>query len=470
MLARPRWALAALLAIIGLSSVFVSVHVASYHRLSPVDELSHLDYVFRSPALLAPGDKVEQQALYEQACRGVDAPGFDPVLCDRNHTYDADAYQEKGFNTAANFTPIYYASTRAVAEVIRALTPANSLFVAARLTGAVWLALGLVLTFLAGRRAGVAAAPLLAVLALLIASPSLIYPSATVTPDAVGLAGGAAVVLAALAWERRPDRRRLALLVLVGVVFSLIKLTNILVLGAVALFILVDRSRRAAAAHRAATDEDAAPETVPETAPETAKERAPEPAAAPVIRTSQRWTAAGLASVSALLAAAAWTVFSSSRNHADPDDVPDMTIRFAVTSFPWSGMLDSALTLVSPLSSPWVAVGTPSLLFFTTSIVSLVLTAGTVGAALFSTNTPRVTAMARCLLVVAVLGSLGLVTMNYVTAHQYFALPARYGQSLIAPMVLVTAAMLRSRVAVGAVTSLAVVALVMTSFRIAGIS
>ena len=115
MLARPRWALAALLAIIGLSSVFVSVHVASYHRLSPVDELSHLDYVFRSPALLAPGDKVEQQALYEQACRGVDAPGFDPVLCDRNHTYDADAYQEKGFNTAANFTPIYYASTRAVA-------------------------------------------------------------------------------------------------------------------------------------------------------------------------------------------------------------------------------------------------------------------------------------------------------------------------------------------------------------------
>ena len=103
-------------------------------------------------------------------------------------------------------------------------------------------------------------------------------------------------------------------------------------------------------------------------------------------------------------------------------------------------------------------------------IVSLVLTAGTVGAALFSTTTPRVTVMARCLLVVAVLGSLGLVTMNYVTAHQYFALPARYGQSLIAPMVLVTAAMLRSRVAVGAVTSLAVVALVMTSFRIAGIS
>lgn len=459
MLARPRWALAALLAIIGLSSVFVSVHVASYHRLSPVDELSHLDYVFRSPALLAPGDKVEQQALYEQACRGVDAPGFDPVLCDRNHTYDADAYQEKGFNTAANFTPIYYASTRAVAEVIRALTPANSLFVAARLTGAVWLALGLVLTFLAGRRAGVAPAPLLAVLALLIASPSLIYPSATVTPDAVGLAGGAAVVLAALAWERRPDRRRLAVLVLVGVIFSLVKLTNILVLGAVALFIVVDRSRRAAAAHRADADDAAAD-----------VEAAPAPAAAPAIRTSQRWTAAGLASVAALFAAAAWTVFSNSRNHADPDDVPDMTIRFAVTSFPWSGMLDSALTLVSPLSSPWVAVGTPSLLFFTTSIVSLVLTAGTVGAALFSTTTPRVTVMARCLLVVAVLGSLGLVTMNYVTAHQYFALPARYGQSLIAPMVLVTAAMLRSRVAVGAVTSLAVVALVMTSFRIAGIS
>ncbi len=457
MFARPRWALAALLAIIGLSAVFVSVHVDSYTRLSPVDELSHLDYVFRSPALLAPGDKVEQQALYEQACRGVDAPGFDPVLCDRDHTYDADAYQEKGFNTAANFTPIYYASTRAVAEVIGVLTPASSLFVTARLTGAVWLALGLALTFLAGRRAGVAPGPLLAVLALLVASPSLIYPSATVTPDAMGLAGGALVVLAALAWEARPDRRRLALLVLVGVVFSLIKLTNILVLGAVALFIVLDRTRRV----RAAEGAHAAPEPGAES---------PSAQPAPEIPVSQRWTAAGLASVAAVVAAGAWTVFSSARNHADPDDVPDMTVRFAVTAFPWNGMLDSALTLVSPMSSPWVAVGTPSLLFFTTSIVSLVLTAGTVAAALFSRTTPRVTLLARCVLVIAVLGSMGLVTMNYVTAHQYFALPARYGQSLIAPMVLVTAAMLRTRAGVATVSGLAVVALVMSAFRITGIA
>lgn len=448
MLARPRWALAALLAIIGMSVAFVSIHVESYTRLSPIDELSHLDYMFRAPTVLAPGDKVEQHAMYEQACRGVDAPGFDPVLCDRDHEYNADIYQEHGFNTAATNTPIYYTATRAVAEVVRAVTPTDSLFVSGRLASGIWLALGLVLTYLAGRRAGIRPAPLLAVLALLPASPAILYPSATVTPDAMGLLAGALVVLAALAWERRPDRARTAILVLVCVLVPLIKLTNIVAVAALVFYLAFNRNRRARSER--GTPEDGEDELGEITA-------------------RRRWTTASLAGAASVVAGGAWTVISNSRNHADPDDVPDMAVRFAVTEFPWSGMLDSALIMAQPLSQPWVGVGTPSLLFFATTVVSLVLLAGTAAAAFFSSDTPRATVAARAMLAAAVLVSLGLVTMGYVTASQYFPLPARYGLALVPAMALVTAGMLRTRTSVAITAGLALVTVVFSAARLIGL-
>lgn len=458
MLARPRWALAALLAILAMSAAMVAVHVESYPRLSPIDELSHLDYMYRAPTVLAPGDKVEQEAMHEQACRGVDAEGFDPIRCSRKTVYDADIYQEKGYNTAATNTPIFYTATRGVAEAIKALTPTGSLFVSGRLASGFWLLLGLLLTFVAGRRAGIAPAPLLAVLALLPASPAILYPSATVTPDAMGLLAGALVVLAALAWERRPGGWRTALLVLVCVVVPLVKLTNIVVVAALVLYLVLNRRRQTLEGSTARTADSAA----------QAATHA-EHDIAPVITAPRRWITAIVVGAAALVTSGAWILISNSRNHADPDDVPDMAVRFAVTEFPWNGLLDSALVMVQPLSSPWVSVGDQSLLFASTTIVSLVLLGGTLAAALFSSSSSRVTVLARSLVAAAVLVSLGLVTMGYVTANQYFALPARYGIALVAPMVLVSASLLRTRSSVIIVASVACVVLAMSAFRVIGL-
>lgn len=438
MLTQRRLAVAALLAVIGLALAFVSIQVEANTRLSPIDELSHLDYMFRSPTVLAPGDKVEQEAMHEQACRGVAAEGFDPIKCDPKTVYDADIYQESGYNTAATNTPIYYATTRAVAEVIRLLTPTDSLFVSGRLANGVWLALGLALTYLAGRRADLGPAPLLAVLALLPASPAVLYPSTTVTPDAMGLAAGAMVVLAAQAWEGRPGRKRLAILVLVCVVVSLIKLTNIVAVAALAFYLMFGRARGATAAAGAVR---------------------------PVAR---RITGVAIGA-SSLLAASVWTVVSNARSHQDPTDVPDMAVRFTVTEFPWMGLLDNALIMVQPLSSPWAEIGSPSLMWFATSSVSLVLFAGTAAAAIFSSNTPRTTLLARSILAAAVLGSLGLVTMGYVTAHMYFPLAPRYGVALLAPIVLVVTSLLRTRTSIAIVATIAATALVTTTFRLIGL-
>lgn len=451
--ARRRLAALPLLAVIGVGVVFSVIQVLSYPRLSPIDELSHLDYMFRSPTMLAAGDKVEQRALRTQACRGVDVEGFDPTECPKGKIYDPEIFQEKGYNTAATNAPIYYTASRGVAEAIRLVTPADNLFIAGRLTGALWLALGLVLTWLCGRRLGISRLPLAAVLGLLVASPAVTYSSATITPDALGLAAGAAVLLTALRWEQRPTTGRAAALIATAVVVSLIKLTFFAVVPAVALYLLLHRSRSW------------------ESSGVTA---AAEPGGAgigPAAASGRARTVVSLATgASALVAAAVWTLIANARSHQDPDDLPSMATQFAVDAFPWRGLLDNALTLAQPLLSPWVGVGDPTLLFFSTTLVTLVMTAGLVAAALFVTHGEREALLARCLLLSAVVFSLGLVALGYLSAHIYFALPNRYGITLVAPIAVVTASLLRSRTSVAIVVVLAVLASALSAVRLLGLT
>lgn len=447
--ARARLAALPLLAVIGVGVVFSIIHVLSYPRLSPIDELSHMDYVFRSPTVLAQGDKVEQLAMRTQACRGVDVEGFDPNGCPKGEVYEPEIFQEKGYNTAATNTPIYYTADRAVAEVIRLLTPVDSLFIAGRLAGAVWLTLGLVLTFLAGRRLGVGRLPLAAVLGLLVASPATTYPSATITPDALGLAAGAAVLLMALRWEQRPTTGRAAALVATAAVVSLVKLTFFAVVPAVALYLLLHRSR----SWESSTLTEADLESDAAAAPAGGRTR----------------TVVALATgAAALLAAVGWTLLSNARSRQDPNDLPSMATQFKVDAFPWRGLLDNVLTLAMPVSNPWVGVGDPTLMFFSTNIVSLVLIAGLVAAALFVTHGEREALLARCVLLSAVVFSLGLVALGYLSSHIYFALPNRYGITLVAPTVVVTASLLRSRASLAIVIGLAVLTTLASAVRLLG--
>jgi hypothetical protein len=450
--ARPRLAVLPILAVIGVGVLLSVIQVLSYPRLSPIDELSHLDYMFRSPTLLDPGDKVGQEAMHTQACRGVDAQGFDPIKCKAGTVYDPDIYQENGFNTAATNTPIFYTADKILAEAIRVASPADDLFIAGRLAGGVWLALGIVLTVLAGRRLGVGLLPMAAVLGLVVASPATTYASATVTPDSLGLAAGAAVLLAALRWEERPTGARALVLVVVASVVSLIKLTNFVVVAAVALYLLLDRVQRTRTAAAADIETDG------------------ETAAARPSRDGRTRTIVALATGGvALLAAASWTLNSNARNHQDPTDVPDMARRFTVDTFPWRGLLDNAFNLAQPMANPWVSVGDPTLMWFSTNLAHLFLTAGLLAAAFFVAAGRREALLARCLLLGAVLFSLGLVVLGYVSAHMYFPLPNRYGLAIVGPAAVVTASLLRSRAAVAVVSALAVAAVVVSLFRLAGL-
>ena len=145
-----------------------------------------------------------------------------------------------------------------------------------------------------------------------------------------------------------------------------------------------------------------------------------------------------------------------------------MATQFAVDAFPWRGLLDNALVLVQPVGHPWVGVGDSSLMFFSTNVVSLVLTAGLVAAALFVTHGEREALLARCVLLSAVVFSLGLVALGYLSSHVYFQLPNRYGITLVAPTVVVTASLIRNRTALAIVVVLAVLTTLVSAARLLG--
>jgi hypothetical protein len=429
---------AAVLLVLALGSV--ALHTDGYTKVSPVDELQHIDYLYRAPFPPAYADKVGQDAMREQACRGLDFVGEGERVCTTKDIYDPATYQERGYSTGSVNSPVYYTLTKLVAVPLKAVAGFDSLVTAGRMVGGLWLGLGLVITYLTAVRRGVRRSSAAAVLALLAASPALLFPSSTISPDSMGLLAGAVVLASLTWWEHRRTVLAAVGFILAAVLVTLVKMTFILPVGAAALTLLITSRAAGESPHwlkRFATKDVA--------------------------------LAAG-ASVAALGAALAWMVVQASRAQMDPEALPDLATRFLVPSFPWHGLLDSGVILVTPLSSPWALVGDPSQMNFTTALPSAVLGAGIIAAGLLRAAPKPHLPLATATLVVAVLGGLGLVIVNYVTSDSYFQLPSRYGSSQVAAMAVSTAAVVRGRRAAIAVGLVAVVALVISLVRLTGLT
>ena len=84
------------------------IHIVQYTQFSPIDELRHLDYALQITSGHVPeiGDKLGQDAMREEACRGIDLP-FRSPRCD-SATFDPIAFRDDGWQTAAPHPPVYY--------------------------------------------------------------------------------------------------------------------------------------------------------------------------------------------------------------------------------------------------------------------------------------------------------------------------------------------------------------------------
>ena len=364
--------------------------------------------------------------MREESCRGLgyawelppcDAPVLDPAM-----------YQEGGVSTAASHPPTYYVTTGVTARLLTLLPGLRSTVTAARLLGAVWLAFGLVLGYLAAIRLGAPRSAAAAMMAAVAATPMVVTQSATVTPDATALAVGAGVLLAGLAWLRRPDRARLALLGVSGLVAGGTKATNGLVVLSLGVYLVMVRGRR----------------------------QAPD---GPQYR--ERLVAAGLLLGSCVVAVFAWNTISALMSVVDARDLA-MTQRFHVDSLAVGTILDQWDSLVTPIDelapagffhTPW-----PRNLVFALGVL---LVGGVLLAVLLPDDeNPAVAPMAAAAAVTTAIGGPLFVIAAFLSLHVYFGVPARYGLSLLAPVAAVTAATLgrwpRTRMLLAACSALVV--------------
>lgn len=396
----------------------VAAEVSRYTKLSPIDELQHIDYLLRSPTLIVLGDRITEPAMREEVCRGIDAAIALPA-CDAP-TLTPDQFQEAGFNTAYIHPPTYYFLTSVLSAPgqFLGLEPVT----AGRLAGGFWLCLGLLLTWLVGRRLRINEVALCGSLLLIGVMPSVIYSSSVVNPDAASLAVGAAALLLTLETERRSGWWRWVLLAGAGVVAVAFKTQNIIVIVCLGLYLLLR-------AWQSYTDGRAAVERAQRS-------------------TLQPATLLGMATVLgtiALLAMTAWLKATSLLASGTAADIPMSAAFSAPPAFPFPQMIASLGSFFPPSSAyvstflrgPGIQAGM--------IITGLVLVSCCAGVGWFRSNErPEITALARAVTVTAVLGAPLMVLANYTLLGYVFDLPPRYGLALLPLIAICTASAVRS--------------------------
>jgi hypothetical protein len=404
-----------------LAIALVGLHVHGYTRVGPVDELQHIDYLYKSPAIVASGDRVGQQAMREEACRRLDSAVFVPPPCSSSARYDPAQFQELGYNTAAINTPLYYTLTKAIAMPLRAVGGMDSLVTAARLVGGLWLGLGLLLAYAAGRRLAIARLPLAAVLTALACAPAIIYPSSVITPDAANVAVGAGVFLTCLYWEGAPARRW-PLLALVSAIVLLLKMTNVMVLFAIGMYLMIRIIRALLARPAAGGVEDSRSKRV----------------IAPWI------LGAIVLAVTTVVVLGTTLLIQGSLSHGNPSLIP-MSHRYSVNAFPAQGFIQQLGAFLDTIGPTGITVGDPLTQMLIERVLGAFFTAGLIGAGLFWGSDTKVRSYAQALLLTALIGGPIFVLVSYFGQSVYVSPPARYAATLAPAVAVITAGLLKTR-------------------------
>ncbi|MEV7972699.1 hypothetical protein [Cellulomonas sp. NPDC089187] len=419
--------LSILMLVLGAVSM-TALHVGAHPELSPVDELQHIDYLYKAPAVVHSGETVGQDAMREQACRGL-ATWPQTAACSTSATYDPADFQEGGNNTAAIYTPLYYSVTKALALPIKAVTGLDSLVTAGRLVGGLWLAGGLVMALLAARRLGAHPYVATAVLLAAASTPAVLLPAATITPDAAALLGGAALLWSILWWQDSPGRRWWLPMVLAAAVVAL-KALNILIVVVVALYVLL----------RAVVDQ--------------VQRRRDAGAVVTGPRPAQAAGLIGAMSVLALGMAIGYIAYTGVSAVADTSAVA-MTERTTVDSFPLRATVEHLGVFVNVFfdAGSWNTMDFVGAL--SQRLLGLMTVGGVFGAIFVlrdASRTLRLTAIS--LLVVGTLGAPMIMAFSYLSQGIAVPIPGRYALSLIPAGVAVTAAAIRGRTASWAIAAI----------------
>ena len=490
---------APVLLLAGFAVVGTALPAVRVRELSILDEAAHIDSVFKVPSVDRSGEKFLPQTLDEVSCRGGIAqwPDWQPPPCGVPQGVPPADYRigSGGYDTADIHPPVYYFATAALAAVGLWFVDADAVTLM-RLTGSLYLAVGICLTWLLARRLGANRWAAFGTAGLLVTAPNVLYMSSIVNVDAAVIMASAGFGLVVLAvWRRRSAWWALPLL---AVGLMLVKMTNLGALIAAALFLIITAvtapirgSARPLAAGagngpRDPLDGSASARRAPDEAPPaaapaaadaeagTAGEPAPPGRSVAVARCRRhlgRWVAAngpgtvravGLSTLMALGAVVVTLGWSGIQNLRAlvPADELWFTQQFKVDRLLVGNIGDSLLSFWEPhgLWAPWLSARPylGAVLLMITAAVPL----GLMVASWFRRR--EVYPIQLAALITMAVAAPVYVAMNYVVNGIYFNPDFRYGLSVLPFFAAAVAAGVRTRVAGAVISGLAVVGMVTT--------
>jgi hypothetical protein len=413
------------------SGLLVVVHVRAYTVLSPVDELQHADYLIKAShgELVRRGDPVGLTALQEAACRGIAIPVEAAPDC-KTSTVVPDWLRDQRVNSEELQPPTYYFVTGAAARVIRPVIGSSSLVTAGRVAGAAWLMGGVLVLWGIFALLDVPVLARVAVTLLVVSTPVVLHASATINNDTTALVAGGGVLLAALAWEK--GRVPWFVVPIAAVIAVALKVTNVIGVGAVVVYLLV--------------------RVLP---------REPD--------LSRRLLAGMAVGVTAAVGVVglAWVAWHDNLARAGPLANPNIA-RFQTGSLALSqvlGQLDAGVTPIRDVAH--VVFLNLTVLTAAVLLLNWLLLGASVGAATFGARASRAEALGIGALVAIVATGPLFVISNYVSLSMFASIPGRYALSAVPVLAVVLALSLRKQWVLGVVGALALVTSATTFIAVA---
>jgi hypothetical protein len=405
--------------LVAAALVFVlnGLHVHEYTSVSPFDENLHIDQLVRYSRFqfVQVDDGLSREAMHEIACRGSQLVVF--PAC-RAGDYTGNDYSYRGWNTASSAPPYYYFVTGVTARVL-SLPFGNGIVNWGRVLGSIWLLVGIYFLVRASEYFAVSRLALLLGVALVIATPSLLHASNTISSDASAFVSGAAVLLAGLAWER--GRIPLWVLAVAAAFCASFDSTSALGVVVVLSYFLV---RALAGQRRKVID---------------------------AVRPWRDYLVAGVvAAGSAAAAILTWRTVYQLVSHDVDLSHTDQVKAFHINHLELKMLLgkDTVFSIFPPIQGyvPPVLTTTAYALF---TQAALFLIIGLLIAAAVRTNlADRLSAMGAATLLALVVTPVLFVIYNFVSASQYFPILPRNGLAALPAIALVVAAVPRTRLGI----------------------
>ncbi len=205
--------------------------------LSPIDEWVYIDYLHKLPDQGPPrkGEPIGPEALEHMACFGVTPYGPMGAPCAGSYD-DYSVFPFGGITSADAYTPLYFGVSIVVGEAF-ALLPGIDQLDGWRISSAVWHSASIIALVALLRYWRVPAGPTVAVSLLAIGSPYAYWTYSYVSTDAPSFLFGAALLLVASRLIR--GEVGFLLLVVLSVLATLFKVTNLYAVGLAALVVLI---------------------------------------------------------------------------------------------------------------------------------------------------------------------------------------------------------------------------------------